>query len=71
MAMNNVYYRFRHMAGEPIYREKPTGLRMNRLMQPATNRLRAATVYAAAVALGAGETPQTESPAVGASVQGA
>jgi hypothetical protein len=31
----------------------------------------AATVYAAAVALEAGETPETESPAVEASVQGA
>ena len=38
MAMNNVYYRFRHMVGKPIYGEKPVGLRMNRLMQPATNR---------------------------------
>lgn len=39
MAMNNVYYRFRHMVGKPIYGEKPAGLRMNRLMQPATNRV--------------------------------
>lgn len=31
-------YRFRHMVGKPIYGEKPAGLRMNRLMQPATNR---------------------------------
>jgi alkyl hydroperoxide reductase subunit D len=38
MAMNNVYYRFRHMVGKPVYGEKPAGLRMNRLMQPATNR---------------------------------
>jgi lipoyl-dependent peroxiredoxin subunit D len=38
MAMNNVYYRFRHMVGKPIYGEKPAGLRMNRLMQPATSR---------------------------------
>jgi alkyl hydroperoxide reductase subunit D len=38
MAMNNVYYRFRYMVGKPIYGEKPAGLRMNRLMQPATNR---------------------------------
>ena len=38
MAMNNVYYRFRHTVGKPIYGEKPAGLRMNRLMQPATNR---------------------------------
>lgn len=26
------------MVGKPVYREKPAGLRMNRLMQPATNR---------------------------------
>jgi lipoyl-dependent peroxiredoxin subunit D len=39
MAMNNVYYRFRHMVGKPIYSEKPAGLRMNRLVQPATTRL--------------------------------
>jgi alkyl hydroperoxide reductase subunit D len=38
MAMNNVYYRFRHMVGKPVYGEKPAGLRMNRIMQPATNR---------------------------------
>jgi alkyl hydroperoxide reductase subunit D len=38
MAMNNVYYRFRHMAGDPVYGEKPAGLRMNRLAQPATSR---------------------------------
>jgi alkyl hydroperoxide reductase subunit D len=103
MAMNNVYYRFRHMVGKPIYGEKPAGLRMNRLMQPATNRVDfelmslavsaingcetcvrahektvtdggltadqvndavriAATIYAAAVALEAGETAATEVP---------
>ncbi|HEX7214042.1 MAG TPA: carboxymuconolactone decarboxylase family protein [Methylomirabilota bacterium] len=103
MAMNNVYYRFRHMVGKPIYGEKPAGLRMNRLMQPATNRIDfelmslavsaingceacvrahektvtdggltadqvndgvriAATIYAAAVALEAGETAATEAP---------
>ncbi len=38
MAMNNVYYRFRHFVGKPVYGEKPAGLRMNRLVQPATNR---------------------------------
>ena len=103
MAMNNVYYRFRHMVGKPIYGEKPAGLRMNRLMQPATSRVDfelmslavsaingcetcvrahektvtdggltadqvndavriAATIYAAAVALEAGETAATEAP---------
>ena len=35
MAMNNVYYRFRHMAGKPVYSQKPARLRMNRLANPA------------------------------------
>ena len=39
MAMNNVYYRFRHMVGKPSYAEKPARLRMNRLVQPASNKL--------------------------------
>ena len=39
MAMNNVYYRFRHMVGKPVYATKRPGLRMNRLAQPATSRL--------------------------------
>ena len=38
MAMSNVYYRFRHMVGKPVYGEKPAGLRMNRLAQPLTSR---------------------------------
>ncbi len=38
MAMNNVYYRFRHMIGKPSYGEKPARLRMNRLVKPATNK---------------------------------
>jgi lipoyl-dependent peroxiredoxin subunit D len=38
MAMNNVYYQFRHMVGKPAYAEMRAGLRMNRLAQPATNR---------------------------------
>ena len=103
MAMNNVYYRFRHMVGKPIYGEKTAGLRMNRLAQPATNRTDfelmalavsalngcemcvrahektvtdggltpehvndavriAATIYAAAVALEAGETEPAAPP---------
>jgi alkyl hydroperoxide reductase subunit D len=39
MAMNNVYYRFRHMVGKDSYATKRPGLRMNRLAQPATNKL--------------------------------
>ena len=39
MAMNNVYYRFRHMVGKPSYSSKPARLRMNRLVQPVTSKL--------------------------------
>jgi alkyl hydroperoxide reductase subunit D len=39
MAMNNVYYRFRHMVGKPAYNQKPTRLRMNRIAKPATNKV--------------------------------
>jgi len=39
MAMNNVYYRFRHIVGKPSYAEKPARLRMNRLVQPAGSKV--------------------------------
>jgi alkyl hydroperoxide reductase subunit D len=39
MAMNNVYYRFRHVIGKSVYSEKPARLRMTRLGKPSTNRL--------------------------------
>ena len=39
MAMNNVYYRFRHMVGKPSYAEKPARLRMNRLVKPSGNKV--------------------------------
>ena len=39
MAMNNVYYRFRHIVGKPSYSEKPARLRMNRLGQPAGSKV--------------------------------
>ena len=38
MAMNNVYYRFRHMVEKPAYAERPARLRMTRLARPATNK---------------------------------
>jgi lipoyl-dependent peroxiredoxin subunit D len=38
MAMNNVYYRFRHMVGKESYRTKPARLRMNRIGQPKSDR---------------------------------
>jgi alkyl hydroperoxide reductase subunit D len=39
MAMNNVYYRFRHMVGKPSYAAKPARLRMMRLAKPAAEKL--------------------------------
>jgi alkyl hydroperoxide reductase subunit D len=38
MAMNNVYYRFRHMIGKPSYAQKPARLRMQRIAQPRTTK---------------------------------
>jgi alkyl hydroperoxide reductase subunit D len=38
MAMNNVYYRFRHMIGKESYSTKPARLRMQRIAKPATNK---------------------------------
>jgi alkyl hydroperoxide reductase subunit D len=38
MGMNNVFYRFRHMIGIANYSSKPAKLRMNRLVQVATNK---------------------------------
>ena len=37
MAMNNVFYRFRHLVGRPEYEQKPPRLRMQRLQKPATS----------------------------------
>ncbi len=39
MAMNNVFYRFRHMIGKPSYSSMPARLRMQRLGQPQTSKL--------------------------------
>lgn len=38
MAMNNVYYRFRHLIGKPSYSQMPARLRMQRIAKPATNK---------------------------------
>lgn len=38
MAMNNVYYRFRHMSGKPSYSDMPARLRMTRIARPASNK---------------------------------
>jgi alkyl hydroperoxide reductase subunit D len=38
MAMNTVYYRFRHMIGKESYEARPPRLRMSRMAQPATSK---------------------------------
>jgi alkyl hydroperoxide reductase subunit D len=39
MAMNNVYYRFRHVIGKPSYAQLPARLRMQRIARPASNKI--------------------------------
>ncbi len=39
MAMNNVYYRFRHLVGKPSYASMPARLRMNRMVQTAGSKI--------------------------------
>jgi len=39
MAMNNIYYRFRHMVEKPSYSQKPPRLRMNRITQPTSTKV--------------------------------
>jgi len=39
MAMNNVFYRFKHKVGKAAYQDKPARLRMNRLAKPLTNKV--------------------------------
>jgi alkyl hydroperoxide reductase subunit D len=39
MAMNNVFYRFRHMVAKESYPQKPARLRMQRIAKPATNKV--------------------------------
>ena len=38
MAMNNIFYRFRHMIAKESYTQKPARLRMQRIAKPATNK---------------------------------
>ena len=38
MAMNNVYYRFRHLVGKPSYSQMPARLRMQRIAKPLTDK---------------------------------
>lgn len=39
MGMNAVYYRFRHMISKQGYSERMAGLRMNRMVNPATSKI--------------------------------
>lgn len=39
MGMSNVFYRFRHLVGNPAYAQLPARLRMNRLAKPASNKV--------------------------------
>jgi alkyl hydroperoxide reductase subunit D len=39
MAMNNVYYRFRHVIGKESYSQMPGRLRMQRIARPASNKV--------------------------------
>jgi lipoyl-dependent peroxiredoxin subunit D len=39
MAMNNVYYRFRHMIAKESYAQKPARLRMQWIAKPVTNKV--------------------------------
>ena len=38
MAMNNVYYRFRHLVAKPVYAGMPARLRMQRIAKPRTGK---------------------------------
>lgn len=38
MAMNNVFYRFRHYVGKESYSQMRAGLRMNRIVKPVTSK---------------------------------
>jgi len=38
MAMNNVYYRFRHFVGKESYAQRPARLRMQRIARPASDK---------------------------------
>lgn len=39
MGMNNIYYRFLHLASEKEYAKIPAGLRMNAMMNPGVDKL--------------------------------
>lgn len=52
MAMNNVFYRSRHMLGEAVYGQRPARLRMTRLAQPRSSKADLELFSLAASAIG-------------------
>lgn len=56
MAMNTVYYRFRHMVGKDAYQHRPAGLRMGRMGRPATDKTTFELASMACAALAGCET---------------
>jgi alkyl hydroperoxide reductase subunit D len=56
MAMNNIYYRFRHMVEKEAYATKRPGLRMNRMMQVTTSKVTFELVCLAVSAINGCET---------------
>jgi alkyl hydroperoxide reductase subunit D len=40
MGMNTIYYRSRHMIGHDFYQQQRAGLRMTRMMKPASDKVR-------------------------------
>lgn len=55
MAMNNVYYRFKHMVGKDEYQPLPARLRMTRIAKPASNKIDFELMCLAVSAIGACE----------------
>jgi alkyl hydroperoxide reductase subunit D len=60
MAMNNVFYRFRHMVGKETYRAKPARLRMNRIAQPKTSKATFELMCLAVSAIAATSRPSSK-----------
>ena len=56
MAMNTVYYRFRHMVGKESYQHRQAGLRMGRMARPLTDKATFELASLACAALAGCET---------------
>lgn len=56
MAMNTIYYRFRHLVGKEAYSQMPARLRMQRMIKPATTKANFELFSMACAALAGCET---------------